>query len=96
MLSQEDRNKLTPEELAIIYRDANQAAKTLGKALIRGERHPDPQGVRNVENPAHPGATVIRILRPRPRSVHVEDIDRVQQHNEFVSTLGVSGTRFEQ
>jgi hypothetical protein len=94
MLSQEDRSKLSESELAVAFAQAAGAARALGQSLPIS-RNPDPMPERNAPNPAHPGATVIRIIRPRPRTVVVEDIARVTAHNEYVSSLGRSGRKFE-
>jgi len=94
MLSRENQSKLSETELAIAWREANGAARGLAKALILGERHPDPHAERNAPNPAH-GVTRIRLIRPQPAAVWVDDADDVKDHNSFVGSLGREGTKFQ-
>jgi hypothetical protein len=91
MLSQEDRNALSPEQILAALRDANIAARRLASSLIKGERCEDPKAHLNAPNPAH--GVHIRLLRPQPTFIGY-DVDKVREHNEYVSSLGVSGTRF--
>jgi hypothetical protein len=92
VLSQEDKSKLTPQEIAAAWRDAAIAAKGLAQQMIRYERNEDPHEERNALNPAH--GVRIRLLRPQPVSVTWGDADAVKAHNDYVSSLGAKGTRF--
>jgi len=92
-LSNEDRSKLTEAELQVVFSDAAREAKELGQRLVSFERNPDPHTECNLENPAH--GVHIRLLRPRPPVFVGYDVENVKMHNEFVSSLGKAGRKFE-
>ena len=87
MLSNENKAAATPEELAVAFRDAANFARRLGTQLVSFERHPDPKAHLNLPNPTD--ATFIRVARPQPRILPVED--SVKQHNLYVWSLHREG-----
>lgn len=93
MLSEERRNQLTPEETAIAFHEAATAARQLGQSLVSFERNPNPMREREARSPAD--GIRIRLIRPEPISIGYADADSVRAHNDFVSSLGRSGRRFE-
>lgn len=92
MLTNEDRSKLTEAELTVLYRDAAYAARSLGQSL-KITHNEDPHPERNAPSPAD--GVRIRILRPQPKSYGWGDDVAVKRHNDFVSSLGVSGELYQ-
>lgn len=66
-------------------------ARSLGQRLVSFERCEDSKAYRN-QDPT-------RIIRLHPATLTplrvVYDLDNVRQHNEYVSSLGRSGRKFE-
>lgn len=94
MLSRENQNQLSEEQLAAAFSEASRAARKFAQSMVIGH-NPDPHAECNAPNPAH-DIVHIRLIRPAPVAVWVSDADAVKNHNSFVGSLGRTGTRFGQ
>ena len=86
MLSNENPNAPTTEQLSADFRAAATAARTLGHKLITGQHNDNPHNERNAPNPATAGV-YIRVLRPVPVFLPVDE--ECKRHNDLVANLGV-------
>lgn len=93
MLTNENPNAPNAEQLSVAFREAAAAARRLGHKLVTGAHNENPHNERNLPNP---GNTVVYIRPVRPRVQVIVPVDEeTKLHNDFVSSLGAQGVKFQ-